>query len=110
MKPLDSHRLLDGYCRIEALAETMADAAEERDWEAYDAALASARDAIATLPPVREEDVAGASAAVRRSRLRLLTRILAHDARIGEALAPLDPSVDTWLRREPFSAPQRAKR
>ncbi|GMU72707.1 MAG: hypothetical protein HS109_04150 [Burkholderiales bacterium] len=110
MTALDDERLLDGYRRIEVLAEAMADAAEVRDWEAYDAALSNARIAIDRLPPVREEDLAHAGAGWQSARLRLLARILAQEERIGEALDPLDPSIDPWLRREPFSAPPRAKR
>lgn len=110
MIPLDPERLLDGYRAVEACAEAMANAAECRDWEAYEAALAIARDAIDAMPKMRDEDFERAGVGVRRSRMRILTRILAHDARIREALEPIDPSVEFWMRREPFSAPPMPRR
>lgn len=103
-------RLLDGYRTIEGLAGTMADAAARGDWSRFERAHRDVQRTIALLPAV-EPDAPGALTPLeRRTRFALLSRILAHDAKIRDTIDPWSPSLDVWLGRRPFGAFDRGSR
>jgi hypothetical protein len=96
--------LIDGYRVIEDLVGSMADAAERGDWARFQRVHRDVESTIATLPPVDPDDDISLGPAERRARFALLSRILAHDARIRDAIEPCSPALDGGLGRRPFGA------